>query len=112
MQLLHALTQDAYHLYLGPLPMRRAATHFADSAHNWVNHAQQGRSPPGYIHQTNHPGQERHATLPRGHVYGVQTVPNMRGAALSSKVLEYISMFCQDPMSALRIKVDVPPMYR
>ncbi|CAJ1077126.1 uncharacterized protein LOC122999712 isoform X3 [Xyrichtys novacula] len=31
---------------------------------------------------------------------------------LNSKVLEYISVFCQDPVSALRIKVDVPPVYR
>ncbi|XP_058470374.1 uncharacterized protein LOC131444191 [Solea solea] len=31
---------------------------------------------------------------------------------LSSKVLEYISVFCQDPVSALRIKVDAPPVYR
>lgn len=30
----------------------------------------------------------------------------------NSKVLEYISVFCQDPVSALRIKVDVPPVYR
>lgn len=31
---------------------------------------------------------------------------------MNSKVLEYISVFCQDPVSALRIKVDVPPVYR
>ncbi|KAK9531672.1 hypothetical protein VZT92_011082 [Zoarces viviparus] len=31
---------------------------------------------------------------------------------LNSRVLEYISVFCQDPVSALRIKVDVPPVYR
>lgn len=31
---------------------------------------------------------------------------------LNCKVLEYISVFCQDPVSALRIKVDVPPVYR
>ncbi|KAK0142661.1 hypothetical protein N1851_019407 [Merluccius polli] len=31
---------------------------------------------------------------------------------MNSKVLEYISVFCQDPVTALRIKVDVPPVYR
>lgn len=31
---------------------------------------------------------------------------------LNSRVVEYISVFCQDPVSALRIKVDVPPVYR
>ncbi|XP_071392729.1 uncharacterized protein [Centroberyx affinis] len=31
---------------------------------------------------------------------------------LNSKVVEYVSVFCQDPVTALRIKVDVPPVYR
>lgn len=163
--LFHALTKAACHLYLALLPLRRAATHFYDSARYWVNHAQQGPSPPGYLHQSEPLARKGTLHFLEGMCVVCETVPNMTGAALSvgaafchmlqggfyilaatlrtiqinlfsqmngekerwdkerlrakegekrlnSKVLEYISVFCQDPVSALRIKVDAPPVYR
>lgn len=162
--LFHALTKAACHLYLALLPLRRAATHFADCARFLINHVQQAPSPEG--------SQAPSQTVRKGTLHfleGVcvvcETAPNVLSAALSlgsafshmmqgaayvlaatlrtiqlnlfsqmngekdrwdrerhrakecekrlnSKVLEYISVFCQDPVSALRIKVDVPPVYR
>lgn len=166
--LFHALTKAACHLYLALLPLRRAATHFADCARYLISHAQQSPSPHGYQHQHHQgPPLARKGTLHllEGLCVVCETVPNLMGAALSvgaafchamqggfyvlaatlrtiqlnlfsqmngerdrwdkerlrakesekklnSKVLEYISVFCQDPVSALRIKVDVPPVYR
>ena len=167
--LFHALTKAACHLYLALLPLRRAASHFADCARYFVNHAQQPApsSAQGYPPHSHHPPPARKGTLHFIEAMCVvcETVPNLMCAALSvgaalchalqggfyvlaatlrtiqanlfsqmngekdrwdkerhraketekkmnSKVLEYISVFCQDPVTALRIKVDVPPVYR
>lgn len=161
--LFHALTKAACHLYLALLPLRRAATHFADCVRYLLTHAQQSPPPHGYQGQP----LAKKGTLHflEGVCVVCETVPNLMGAALSvgaafchmlqggfyilaatlrtiqinlfsqmngekdrwdrertrakesekkmnCKVLEYISVFCQDPVSALRIKVDVPPVYR
>ncbi|KAF0023337.1 hypothetical protein F2P81_023967 [Scophthalmus maximus] len=163
--LFHALTKAACHLYLALLPLRRAATHFADCARYLVNHAHQTPTPHGYLHQGQPLGKKGTLHFLEGMCVVCETVPNLMGATLSlgaafchmmqggffilaatlrtiqvnlfsqmngererwdkerlrakdcekklnSKVLEYISVFCQDPVSALRIKVDVPPVYR
>ncbi|XP_044232806.1 uncharacterized protein LOC122999712 isoform X1 [Thunnus albacares] len=163
--LFHALTKAACHLYLALLPLRRAATHFADCARYLINNAQQTPSPHGYHHQGQPLARKGTLHFLEGMCVVCETVPNLMGAALSvgaafchmlqggfyvlaatlrtiqinlfsqmngekerwdkervrakesekklnSKVLEYISVFCQDPVSALRIKVDVPPVYR
>ncbi|CAK6962196.1 uncharacterized protein LOC121882209 isoform X1 [Scomber scombrus] len=163
--LFHALTKAACHLYLALLPLRRAATHFADCARHLINNAQQTPSPHGYLHQGQSLARKGTLHFLEGMCVVCETVPNLMGAALSvgaafchmlqggfyvlaatlrtiqinlfsqmngekerwdkerlrakesekklnSKVLEYISVFCQDPVSALRIKVDVPPVYR
>lgn len=163
--LFHALTKAACHLYLALLPLRRAATHFADGARYLINHAQQTPSPHAYQHQSQPLAKKGTLHLLEGMCVVCETVPNLMGAGLSlgaafchmmqggfyvlaatlrtiqinlfsqmngekdrwdkerhrakesekksnSKVLEYISVFCQDPVSALRIKVDVPPVYR
>lgn len=163
--LFHALTKAACHLYLALLPLRRAATHFADCARYLVNHAQRAPSPQGYPIQSQPLARKGTLHFLEGMCVVCETVPNLMGAALSvgaafchmiqggfyvlaatlrtiqmnlfsqmngekdrwdkerhrakesekklnSKVLEYISVFCQDPVSALRIKVDVPPVYR
>ncbi|KAK5853071.1 hypothetical protein PBY51_006893 [Eleginops maclovinus] len=166
--LFHALTKAACHLYLALLPLRRAATHFADCLRYMVNNFQQPPPSPHGVGLLQH-GQPlgRKGTLHflEGMCVVCETVPNLMGAALSvgaafchmlqggfyvlaatlrtiqvnlfsqmngekdrwdkerhrakegekklnSRVLEYISVFCQDPVSALRIKVDVPPVYR
>ncbi|XP_021175277.2 uncharacterized protein LOC105930512 [Fundulus heteroclitus] len=173
--LFHALTKAACHLYLALLPLRRAATHFADCARYLLGHVQQSPSlQHGFLHmgQQQHQQQQQQPLARKGTLHFLEgmcvvceTVPNLMGAALSvgaafchmlqggfyllaatlrtiqinlfsqmngekerwdkervrvkesekkmnSKVLEYISVFCQDPVSALRIKVDVPPVYR
>lgn len=166
--LFHALTKAACHLYLALLPLRRAATHFADCARYLISHAQQTSSPHhhhGYQHQSQPLARKGTLHFLEGMCVVCETLPNLMGAALSvgaafchmiqggfyvlaatlrtiqinlfsqmngekdrwdkerhraretekklnSKVLEYISVFCQDPVSALRIKVDVPPVYR
>lgn len=163
--LFHALTKAACHLYLALLPLRRAATHFADCARFLVNHVQQPPAPEGYQHQSQSMVRKGTLHFLEGVCVVCETVPNLMGAVLSlgsafshmmqgafyilaatlrtiqlnlfsqmngekdrwdrerhrakecekrlnSKVLEYISVFCQDPVSALRIKVDVPPVYR
>ncbi|KAM3602953.1 uncharacterized protein V6R79_013994 [Siganus canaliculatus] len=164
--LFHALTKAACHLYLALLPLRRAATHFADGVRYLINHAQQpSPTPHGYLHQSQPLARKGTLHFLEGMCVVCETVPNLMGAGLSvgaafchvmqggfyilaatlrtiqmnlfsqmngekdrwdkerhrakesekklnSKVLEYISVFCQDPVSALRIKVDVPPVYR
>ncbi|CAB1457353.1 unnamed protein product [Pleuronectes platessa] len=163
--LFHALTKAACHLYLALLPLRRAASHFADFARYLVNHFQHTPSPTGCLPHVQPPAKKGTLHMLEGMCVVCETVPNLMGAALSlgaafchmmqggfyvlaatlrtiqinlfsqmngekdrwdkervrakecekklnSRVLEYISVFCQDPVSALRIKVDVPPVYR
>ncbi|KAM8831778.1 uncharacterized protein AB9W97_003210 [Spinachia spinachia] len=164
--LFHALTKAACHLYLALLPLRRAVTHFADSARHLLHHAQQTPAAHGgSAHQAQPMAKKGTLHFLEGVCVVCETVPNLMGAALSvgaafchmlqggfyvlaatlrtiqvnlfsqmngekdrwdkerhrakegekrlnSRVLEYISVFCQDPVSALRIKVDVPPVYR
>ncbi|KAI9522534.1 hypothetical protein NQZ68_034886 [Dissostichus eleginoides] len=166
--LFHALTKAACHLYLALLPLRRAATHFADCARYMVNHIQRPTPSPldvGLLHHGQPLGRKGTLHFLEGMCVVCETIPNLMGAGLSvgsafchmlqggfyvlaatlhtiqvnlfsqmngekdrwdkerhrakegekklnSRVLEYISVFCQDPVSALRIKVDVPPVYR
>ncbi|KAG7999312.1 hypothetical protein GBF38_000014 [Nibea albiflora] len=163
--LFHALTKAACHLYLALLPLRRAATHFADCARSPDQPCPANQlSPPPTATTTKAnpwPGKAR-CTSWRACVWVCETLPNLMGAALSvgaafchmiqggfyvlaatlrtiqinlfsqmngekdrwdkerhraketekklnSKVLEYISVFCQDPVSAYASKLTYHP---
>lgn len=163
--LFHALTKAACHLYLALLPLRRAASHFADGSRYLIHHAKHNQSQQDYWQHCTPLAKKGSLHFLEGMCVVCETLPNLMGAALSlgsafchmmqggfyvlaatlrtiqlnlfsqmngekerwdkertrakesekkhnSKVLEYISVFCQDPVSALRIKVDVPPVYR
>ncbi|KAE8286941.1 hypothetical protein D5F01_LYC14898 [Larimichthys crocea] len=84
--LFHALTKAACHLYLALLPLRRAATHFADCARYLISHAQQTSSPHhhhGYQHQSQPLARKGTLHFLEGMCVVCETLPNLMGAALS-----------------------------